>query len=247
MAKTFHALTGTAGASHTTASITPVADSYIWLFAMAWDNADITSTKVSGSDSLGTAYTEVADYTFSIAYANPDIRITVYRSDSASGGSPSARTFTCAYTGALNTAAGIVSIPTADFATQDVVQSAGGESTSGDPAITFGASPAASGTFYFGCSAHGGEELVTLPSGWTKGIGARSATGGGGDVAFFAVRGAFIVYDDTPSGTGPHAFSSNNPRAIFLGMEVGGTGAAAATSLPPGLIKRRSSPQLPHW
>ncbi|TPN11714.1 hypothetical protein [Mesorhizobium sp. B2-1-2] len=142
-------------------------------------------------------------------FANPAIRSAWYISDDV-GGSPAARTVTVAATGA-----GQMGVIVADVLTADVSGSlaqaavAGEDLANGDPSCTFGSTPGASNITLLGAS-FGGGSAATKPASFASIANAVSST----------ARINAAAYDITSASIGPNQYTSLNPRAIIIGIEL---------------------------
>jgi hypothetical protein len=206
--------TGAAAATHTTASYTPQANSRELAFVSSY-KATASPALPTITDSAGNNWTLLAEFQ-TTTFVNPAIRSAWYISDDV-GGSPAARTVTVAATGAGQMAviiADVLSVDTNGTLAQTAV--AGEDLANGDPACTFGSTPGATNIALLGAS-FGGGNTATKPASFASIASALSST----------ARWNAASYDITNASIGPNQYTSNNIRAIIVGIELSPAGAGS--------------------
>lgn len=214
--------TGAAASTWTTASFTPPANTRLVAYVSSYKaTAGVALPTIS--DSLGTlTWTQLDDYVNS-TFSNPDMRGTWFICSDV-GGSPAVMTVTVASTGANSMAVMVASVLTSEVSGSTVQVVHGEDLVSGDPSATFGSAPGATNITLVGASFTGGNNSITIPSGYTSICNATHS----------ASRHNCASYDITSAGS-TIAYTSNNSRSIILGIELApapaGSGVGAAAGI----------------
>lgn len=207
----------------TTASISPVAGTYLIVVGVVADNIAIVN-KPTISDSGGTIVWTELDNKHISSFSNPDLWLVAWISDLIPSSPPSI-TVTITNAGANAVAAGIVSVLAADT-NGTMAQSASGEVTSGGtPSFTFGSTPNAA-AICLCMSWMSGGNAVTKPATYTN-LFDNTPTN-------VASRRASLSYDLASAIAGPVTVTSGNQRAVVLGIELALAGGGP-TNTPQAL------------
>ncbi|MDK1377108.1 MULTISPECIES: hypothetical protein [unclassified Sinorhizobium] len=203
-----HAAVANDGATVTTASFTPAANSQLIAFATGYRSAAFTG-KPAITDSVGLTWTEVGSVQWNPAAGSRDVHYALYRSSSV-GGSPAAMTVTATATSGNEVSLSVDAVTGASnvFSNFDTA-----ESETGDPAFTLPAALSSGSAVMIWAAAVQGNNSFAQPAAYTETFDLTTSTPGGDDFRHM------MCYDLTPANVS-ETVNSNNALAFGFILEL---------------------------